>query len=224
MELIEADKEKYFEIIGYSYNKFNSMQFNEANKDNAEKIYYFLFKDNKYRLGLIAGLKSNVLLSPFSAPFGGFSFRKSEVKIKYLEKALALLEAWAHNNAIKRFQFTLPPVFYHDTFIAKEVNSFFTANYDVNKIDLNFHFETSFLDNDYEQNIWHSAKKSLNKSKSKNLIFKKCVNDSEKELAYSIIKINRNKKGFPLRMKYYDIHKTNEIIEKDFFLIFTEDN
>lgn len=224
MELIEVNKEEYFKIIGYSYIKFNSMQFNDANKDNADRVCYFLFRDSKYRLGLIAGIKNNVLLSPFSAPFGGFSFRKSEIKIKYIEKALTLLETWAESNAINKFQFTLPPLFYHDTFIAKEVNSFFTAKYDVNKIDLNFHFETSFLNDDYEKNIWYSAKKSLNKSKNKNLIFKKCIDDSEKELAYFIIKINRNERGFPLRMKFYDILKTNEIIKKDFFLVYTEDN
>ena len=224
MKLLEVNKEEYFEIIGYSYNKFNSMNFNDLNRENAEKVYYLLFKDTKYRLGLIAGVRNKILLSPFSAPFGGFSYKKSNVNIKYIEKALLLLEEWAYSYEINKFQFTLPPLFYQDTFIAKEINSLFTGNYVISKIDLNYHFETSYFNDDYEQNIWYSAKKSLKKSISNNLIFKKCVNNNEKELAYSIIQINRDKKGFPLKMEYSDIVKTDCLIEKDFFLVYTKDN
>ncbi len=224
MDLLVTNKDDYFNIIGYPFNKFNSMYFNDLNKVNTEEVYYFLFKNNKYRLGLIAGVKNKTLSSPFSAPFGGFSFIKSEVKIRFLEEAIALLENWASSNGISKCQFTLPPLFYHDTFIAKEINSLFTRNYVVDKIDLNFHFETADFNDNYEQNIWHSARKSLNKSKSKNLTFKKCTKKNENKLAYSIIKTNRSKRGFPLRMEYHDINKTDQVIDKDFFLVYTKDS
>lgn len=224
MELLLVDNEEYFKIIGPSYNNFNNSKFNNINKKNAEKVFYFLFKNSKYRLGLIAGLKNNILMSPFSAPFGGFSFKKSDVKIDYLDKALILLEEWAQTNKIFKIKFILPPLFYHGSFIAKEINSLFRANYTVDQIDLNFHFETKFLDKNYEQKIWYSAKKSLNRSRNNNLIFQKCQTISEKELAFKIIEKNRNTKGFPLRMNLSDINITDEIIKKDFFLVFNDDN
>ena len=224
MKLLLVDNDEYFKIIGPSYNNFNNSEFNNINKKNAEKVFYFLFKNSKYRLGLIAGLKNNILMSPFSAPFGGFSFKKSDVKIDYLDKALILLEEWAQTNKIFKIKFILPPLFYHDSFIAKEINSLFRANYTVDEIDLNFHFETKFLDQNYEQKIWYSAKKSLKRSRNNNLIFKKCQTNSEKELAFKIIEKNRNTKGFPLRMNLSDINITDEIIKKDFFLVFNEDN
>ena len=119
MELLEVNRDEYLSVVNAPYHMFNSMQFNEANKENADRIHYFLFKDKKHRLGLIAGLIDKTLISPFSAPFGGFSFVKDDIRIKYLESALPILESWALANKITKLQFTLPPLFYHDTFIAK---------------------------------------------------------------------------------------------------------
>ena len=67
MDFLVTNKDDYFNIIGYPFNKFNSMYFNDLNKMNTEEVYYFLFKNNKYRLGLIAGVKNKTLSSPFSA-------------------------------------------------------------------------------------------------------------------------------------------------------------
>jgi hypothetical protein len=39
--------------------------FNQLNEDKCEAVYYLLFKDSKYRLGLIGGVRDNVFTSPF---------------------------------------------------------------------------------------------------------------------------------------------------------------
>lgn len=222
MNILEINKEDYHREIGCSFHKYNSAQFNYLNEQNTEKVYYLLFKDTEYRLGIIAGLNKDSIRSPFSAPFGGFSFKKKNVKLLYLKKALLLLESWAKENGIKNIEITLPPVFYHDTFIAKEINTLFLTNYKIKNVDLNYHFETIFLDESYEQKIWYSAKKSLVKSMKNKIHFKKCSRNEEKKQAYETIKLNRNLRGFPLKMKYEDIEKTDHIIKKDFFLVSLE--
>ena len=79
------------------------------------------------------------------------------------------------------------------------------------------------MNDNYENLIWYSAKKQLNKARKNNFTFKKCTTDSERQSAFEVIKINRNKKGYPLRMSLSDIYKTDNIIEKDFFLVFSDD-
>ena len=68
MDLLVTNKDDYFNIIGYPFNKFNSMYFNDLNKVNTEEVFYFYLKTIK-QIGLIQVLK-NKTLSSFSAPFG----------------------------------------------------------------------------------------------------------------------------------------------------------
>ena len=195
MKIFEVNKDEYFKIIGCSFHKFNTSDFNYVNKQNSEKVFYLLFKDTEYRLGIIVGLNKDKISSPFSAPFGGFSYRKKNVRLLYFKKALLLLENWAIENGVKNIEIILPPLIYHDTFIAKEINSLFLLNYKVKNIDLNYHFETIFLDENYEKKIWYSAKKSLIKSRVNNIYFKKCSKNFEKKQVFKIIKLNRSSKG-----------------------------
>ena len=221
MEIIAVSSHEFASVISKPYHCFNSGSFNEINKINCDEVYYFLFKDKKYRLGIIGGKKGNDFVSPFSAPFGGFSFL-SEGKnlIKYTEQAIGLLDTWCIKAGIEKISITLPPPIYNSNFISKQLNSLYRSGYSIVAIDLNYHFINKDVAIDYMGNIPASARKTLKQSLNNNLVFYKCSGPKENRDAYEVISKNRISKNFPLRMKYEDIEKTE--IRKDFFLVKSE--
>jgi hypothetical protein len=220
MELIQVSGSDYSSIIPNPYHCLNDASFNEVNKMNCEAVHYFLFKDKKYRLGVIGGKDKKKLITPFSAPFGGFSFLSKDVSIKYIEEAISLLEEWCKRNGLERICFTLPPAIYNPTFTSKQLNSLYRSGYQITALDLNYHFINKDVEVDYFKLIRASARKLLKQSFNHNLFFFKCGNTKENIDAYEVIRKNRNARNFPLRMKYEDIEKTN--IRKDFFIIKNE--
>lgn len=125
---------------------------------------------------------------------------------------------------IQTIKITLPPEFYHNSFIYKQINSLYRNDFIFEKDELNYQFNCNTFNKDYKQNIWHSARKSLNKSLDNKLQFKVCESKQDSEMVYSIVKKNREQRGFPLRMTYQDIIKTDLIIKKDYFVITNIDN
>ena len=67
MEIIEINSKEFNEIITEPYFCYGLAAFNELNKYKVDKVHYLLFKEGKYRLGLIVGQKGDCLLSPCSA-------------------------------------------------------------------------------------------------------------------------------------------------------------
>ena len=77
MELSRVSAKEYKNSFEVVFHVFNTVEFSELNSDKCESLHYLLFKDKKVRLGIVLGERENMLLSPFSAPFGGFTFVKS---------------------------------------------------------------------------------------------------------------------------------------------------
>lgn len=219
MEIIEVNSIAYTEIISRPYHVFASAAFNDMNSYKCDTVYYLLFKDSKYRLGLIAGCRSNELFSPFSAPFGGFSYLSSDIRLQMIDEALDLLKVWAKEKKIASINFTLPPSIYNESFIAKQCNCLYRKGYMISKLDLNYAFNLDYFDENYLDNIWYNARKNLKIAQKSGLSFMKCEKDAEKEHAYEIIKKNRDARGFPLRMTWQQVAETCTILPADFFII-----
>jgi hypothetical protein len=219
MEILEVGVNDYEEVLKAPYQAFNTGFFNDLNSSRCEKIYYLLFKEGKYRLGFIGGVVENVLQSPFSAPFGGFSFVSSEVRLQYIEEATSLLNNWAMERKFSSIRITLPPPIYHESFITKQINCLWRQNFKISEIDLNYSFELECFDKNYSEHIWYNARKNLQISIKAGLQFKISTNDTEKELAYNIILKNRESRGYPLRMSWAQVSETVRIIPADFFIV-----
>ncbi|MBP8850380.1 MAG: hypothetical protein KBG80_07480, partial [Breznakibacter sp.] len=54
---------------------YNRPQFALLNNLWVDEIHFLLFKTSKVEFAITLGERNNVLLSPWSAPFGGFAFR-----------------------------------------------------------------------------------------------------------------------------------------------------
>ena len=195
MEVLEIDSISYDSIFINPVHVFNCARFNELNKANSEKIYCLAFKDSKIRIGIVFGVRNNELLSPFSAPFGGFQYINEDVKITQIDSAVNALEIWAKQKGYGCIKITLPPVFYHQNFINKQTSSFFRFDYQQTKLELNYEFPVSKLNDNYiKDGIWYNARKNLSKSMKNNLVFTKLDSKKGKE-AYDVIAQNRKEKG-----------------------------
>jgi hypothetical protein len=219
MEIVEAGHGEYAKVIPGPYHIFGSAAFNQVNEDKAESVHYLLFKDGKYRLGIIGGIRNNHFVSPFSAPFGGFSFLHPDIRISYIDEALQLLTGWAAAKKLAAIKITLPPGIYQESFVAKQVNSLYRNGFAIEKTDLNYAYNLHHFDENYAASIWYNARKNLKIALAGNFSFRLCETVDEKETAYHIIQQNREARGFPLRMTWQQVQLSASVIPADFFLV-----
>ncbi len=224
MEILETSYEEYVKSIWKPDHFFNTATFNYLNESKCEQTFFLLFNNGKVRLGIIGGIRDNKFLSPFSAPFGGFSFVDKDVKISYIEESIDLLIEWCKKKMINEIKITLPPQIYNPTFIAKQLNCFFRKHFNIEYIDLNYSFSTNLFDQNYENNIlWRNARKNLKAGMANKLNFVECKTEEQKSDAYNIIQKNRESRGFPLRMTLEQLFETIQFVNHDFFLVETID-
>ena len=180
MEIIEVDAAKYTEVIRSSYNIFNSAIFNDFNKQNCEIVYYLLFKEGKFRLGIVGGVRNGVFHSPYSAPYGGFSYVSEAVDTKYIELASLWLIRWATKKKFDAVSITIPPAFYNSSFISKEINCLWREGFEISAVDLNHYFNLDRFDEKYTESISYNGRRNLRISIQSGLKFSKSMNDNEK--------------------------------------------
>ena len=222
MEILEVNASEYNRIIPNPYHVFGSAAFNEHNKGKCDRVHYLLFKDSKYRLGLVGGVIDQHFYSPYSAPYGGFSFLSEEIRLNQIDECIEILNNWANQNNISSINLTLPPPFYNESFVAKQTNCLFRNHFRISKIDLNYSFQLDSLDENYIKNIWHNSRKNLNIALRSGLSFIRCKTNEEREQAYEILITNRVSKGFQLSMTWEEVKNTILIIKSDFFIVLNE--
>ena len=220
MIIEEVTYEVYNKIIKNAYQCYNDASFNEVNSEKCDEVHCLLFKDSKYRLGIIGGQINGQFLSPYSAPFGGFAYVSNEISINYIENAIDLLVDWCEDKEIKKIIIGLPPPIYEKNFIANQINVLYRHGFSIDSVDLNYQLELIKLNESYLKSLPYAGRKALSRGLRSDLGFIKCDTDTEKQNAFNIIQINRSKKGYPLRMRFEDILKTN--IKKDYFLVTLE--
>lgn len=218
MEVLELDPISYDKLFPFPSHIFNSARFNELNKLKCEKIYYIAFKNSKIRMGIIFGMKGYNLLSPFSAPFGGFEAVNNDISLQQIDSSLLVLENWAKEKKIENIKITLPPFIYFPIFLNKVYNSLFRREYRIANIELNYQFPTEKLTENYLYTISYNARKNLKKSFQYELFFEK-IESKYGQIAYDIIAQNRKERGFSLRMTWAQVQETMRIIDVDFFIV-----
>ena len=217
MEIVKVDAQEYASLFRKHSHVFNSVAFSELNKGKCDAVHYFVFKDGKARLGLIAGEQNGCLYSPFSAPFGGFDASASE-RLEYYDQAAIALHDYvqARNTSIR---IALPPSVYGSE-VAKAFSALVRAGARAVYSELNYSYELPRFE-DYEDHLERSARKNFHQAKAHDFQFLHLDSNvpGDVERAYSIIRINRESKGFPLRMSFDDILRTAPVVSADFFVM-----
>ncbi|MEQ1799773.1 MAG: hypothetical protein ABL872_17585 [Lacibacter sp.] len=209
---------EYEQVFHEPYHVFNSAEFASINQHKCDSVFPLLYKDSKYRLGIIAGVREGMLISPFSAPFGGFSFLKADVQISAIEQAVILLEEFAAEKGLKGICMVLPPLIYNRIFLTKLINVLYRFSYRVFNLDIDFYIELQD-EQPYLERMWKTARQNLRVSQQNDFSVSLCNDDAEKQLTYEIIKENHLLKERPMHMTFEDISQTNKIIPMDFFLL-----
>lgn len=219
MEIIEVSSKEYAMIIVHTLFVYAGIEFNNLNSYKCDSVHYLLLKDIHYRMGIIGGIKNNMFLSPFSASFGGFSFLREDIRLEYIDKALDCLIEWCKNKNLSGIYLTLPPLFYNESQNPKLTNCLYRKSFKIVKIDLNYHFNLSKLDDTYINHIWKEARNNLRKAIFNNLEFKYCMSYEEKVIAYDIIRQNKESHCYTLFLDLNQIIETAKIVACDFFLV-----
>lgn len=223
MEILEVTAAQYKAVITNPIQNFNSAEFSELNKAKCDAVYYLLFKDSKNRLGITFGVRNNILVTPFSASFGGFEFVYDDIKLYQIDSAIEALLNWAKQNKFSGIKILPPPAFYSPSFSAKMTNCLFRAGFKTKNVEVNYHFETQNLNENYLQNIWYNARKNFNKAQKNNLSFIKLAAE-DSHTAYQVIAQNRSERGFPLRLTFEQLQETGTIIPIDYFLVSNQED
>jgi hypothetical protein len=194
--------------------------FNQLNSYKVDKVIYLLFQDTKSRFVMCFGVKENAILCPYSAPFGMIIPIKTEVSLSYYYEALKELEIYARESKYHHIRMVLPPAFYDDSCINMWINTLYNNGFTVKHIDINYQLNISNIDlNSYMDDIQHNARKNLKISLRSGLSLCKCLTETDKQTAYEVIRLNRESKGYPLRMTYSQVAETIKILDHDFFVV-----
>ena len=218
MEIVEVTSNVYGEVFSSPSHFFNSGTFNALNEYKCDAVYYLFFKDTKIRMGIVFGIRNNILNAPFSAPFGGFESVGEDIRLQQIDDALQVLQNWASEKQFAGIKIISPSFFYNNNFLNKLDNCLYRAGYEKMQIELNYQFPTIKLDENYHNSIWYNARKNLKRAMLAGITFRK-LNSGDGKYAYDIIAQNRKERGFPLRMSWEQIYQTKEIIPIDFFIV-----
>ena len=202
---------------------FNSVNFINHNKYKCDEVQYLVFKDSKVRFGLVIGIKDGIIYTPFSAPFGGFSYSKNDIKHHMFSKAVKALKEYLLLNNFKRMSIFLPPSIYDEQNSAKIITALLMGGFLIDFVDINHSYNLRKFNSNYIDKVQYGAKKSLKISLSKSLKFTSCISIEEKTTAYDIIKKNRSQRGFPLKLKLKDVLETANLTESYFFIVSKQD-
>jgi len=219
--LKEVDRTSYEKLFPSDPHPFISGAFAELNRSKAEKITRLVDEDGDLTIGLLAGVREGTLLSPFSAPFGGFHFRKENIYISDIERFLQLLSDYAASTFLNRIEIITPPDLYHMTFNTKVVNSLIRQGYSCKVPDITNWIELSRFDGVFSQK---NSREYFRQAQRNNLEFSLTQNGSEKEEIYNLICMNRARFGRPIYMTLEDIITTGNIWPVDFFKVVSADN
>lgn len=214
--LVEVIDKAYRQQFPKSPHPYISEQFIEQIKSKADRVVRLMKESGKVSIGLIAGIKDEVLLSPFSAPFGGFHFRHDNVLTNEIEQFIMRLTDYASSHKIKKIKLTLPPDIYHHSFNAKVSNALMRNGFSMevpeitNWVDLK-HFKGEFT--------YRKVRQNYNRSLNCNLSFHIVQEINEKEIAFQIVHENREKVGRHIYMTFSDLLRVSELWPVDFFQV-----
>ncbi len=218
IEIVEVTREEYSAQPLAHAHAYNTADFAALNAPKADAVHFLLAtEEGKVRFGLVLGERDGRLLSPFSAPFGGFSQHKDQ-SLECVDGAVAALRRYAAERGMK-VCITLPPAFYEPRLAAHSVNVL-SRQATLHHIDINYHFPIASFDN-YDTVVNHAARKNLRRAMTEQWEFV-CIDSADTEgvaAAYSVIRRNREEHGYYLSMSLNDVLSTIRIIPADFFIM-----
>ena len=213
--LIEVSKDIYRKHFSTDLNPYISEAFIGLVECKTDKIIR-LMKSDDNSMGLIAGLKDNVLCAPFSAPFAGFHYSHEYLSYEIVFDFISQLKNFVRESSIKRVSITLPPGLYQTSMNAKCINAFVRLGFAMSTPEVINWINLKKFDGTWvKQSIASNNRKALRNQLSFHVVSdEQSINE-----VYMIIFRNREVQGRKIHMSLNDIVKVKSIMPVDFFLI-----
>ncbi len=220
LSLVEVSADEYRQIFPSPVTFFHSVPFNLLNIEKCENLLFLvLMKAARPKMGLIGGVVQNAFMSPFSAPYGGPESISTDLSQLYLSRFPSMLIDYLQRNGVQSLRIVPPPFFYAEDYLSGVANGFFCSGYEIEAIDLNYHFELTCWNETDRESMQRSARKNLRISRKSGLLFHCCQDPADRKACYEVIRQNREEKNYPLRMTYDRVRRTTELVDHDFFLV-----
>ncbi|ABV86728.1 hypothetical protein Spea_1402 [Shewanella pealeana ATCC 700345] len=196
---------------------YSSRKFNFFNRNKCDYVYTHF--DSK--MSMFFGVKDNVLIAPFSAPFALPRYVTDFVKYSHVYDFFEALKNDIEESNIEKVKLTIPPGFYNENIISKMSHSLNSLGFELLYKDLNSHIS---LKNEPFENLPSKCRNKIRASEKHNNSIVHAVTLEEKERAYNIIKENRVLKGYPLRLSWEQVKDTiTNVAKAEFFISVTND-
>ena len=214
--LIEVNSKSYNHYFPVNPHPFISVPFMELNKEKVNRVVRLIENAEKVYLGLVAGIKDGMLISPFSAPFGGFHYRHSNINIREIDHFLSLLQSYIVSQGLTKIEISLPPDIYDPSFNAKMINAFIRSNFSMATPEI-----TNWIDLIKFTGVFTNVntRNQYNQAVRFNLSFSQVSKTNEKLAVYELIRQNRERFGRPIHMSFRDLQNTEQLWPVDFFIV-----
>jgi len=219
--LIDVSKDIYRKYFTEDPHPFITEEFIKLVEHKTDKVVRLIEPDDKAILGLIAGVKNNVLSSPFSAPFGGLHFTNENIFYEEIFHFLTHLKEYAMNQNLTKIVITLPPNIYNTSLNAKLVNAFVRLDYTMHLPDI---VNIVKLSDFNISNVKKIVKRKLKAAIKNNLTFIHITDEKKMAESYDVILNNRTMLGRDIYMSFADLMDVNKILPVDFFLVKNPDH
>ncbi|SMO49914.1 hypothetical protein SAMN06265379_10230 [Saccharicrinis carchari] len=218
--LIEVDEKIFGQYFYDDPHPFNTKAFVELNKAKAEKIIRLVEDTEKPEIGLLAGIHKGKLLSPFSAPFGGFHFKKENMYSHKIDTFMLSFKEYLLSQNYKDCNLTLPPDIYHQTFNAKCVSALNRAGFISKTPEITSWIDLQEVQDKYKQK---NSREYYRQAQRNKLVFEQVQSQLDREEAYRLICQNRAKFNRPIYMSLDDLQQIENLWPVDFFKVSNPD-
>lgn len=219
--LKEISEKEYFACFPVRRNPFISPEFCSLNKDKVEDIKFLISSSGKPYIGILLGCSDNKLLSPYSAPFGGFHFSNANIYIEKIEEFVNDLKQYFELSKFEFFKCIMPPTIYGVSFNHKLINTMIRKGFTLETPELTSYIDLKKFNNKFTHK---SSREYYNQAKRNLLIFKQVFDEESKKNVLELIQENRERNGRKLRMLFEDFKKIESVWKVTYFGIFSAHN
>lgn len=218
--IISVTNKEYWSYFKSVSNPYITEWFLHLNKEKVDNIL-FLMNENDKSIGLVAGVKDNMIYSPFSAPFGGFHYSHEHLMYDTIYSFIDKLKEYVEQCNLSGIKITLPPDIYQTNMNAKLIHTLINTGYSMSNPNILNWTNISTFDGKW---VYNKVENRCRKAILNELSFHKAIDTHEIEEAYSLIRNNRIGKGRSISMSLDDIIAVGDNIPVDFFIIKDKNN
>lgn len=214
---IRVPPEEYSVLFDPFAHAFNTTAFARLNREKVEELHHIAIgRPGKAPVaGIILGQRDNLYRSPFSAPFGGFTFKDGKnPRFSVLTSVVSALADYGYEHQ-KGVVVTPPPTIYSPDLCDKLTKAFLDNHFVQAVTDLSYQLECT-SDQDYTASLRRNGVKDLRAAMKAGLEFSENISIDR---AYSVIQANRHGRGYPLRMSLQQVKDTSGIIGIECFAV-----